>query len=619
MLVDVTEVLNEGRLSDPLALADLLRRKVREKTGCNASVGMGPNPLLARMATRRAKPDGMFLLRQEDAEAFMRDVPVKDLPGVGRVTANKLLQESRVETCGQLQDISLGRLQRDFGPKTGRTLHSFCRGIDGRDLNLAQERKSIGAEVNYGIRFKTSGDCAQFLDQLSAEVGARMEKAGLRGRCVTLKLMVRAENAPRETSKFLGHGICDAASRSGNLSSATRDAAVIGREVRLLHAQMGKSFDDLRGVGIQVTKLEKDAGGSAGDGAGRTKSMLNFVRKLDKAPPPQPSENKRPPLRHPPQQQQQECPSTSISFSQVDPEVLAELPEDIRKEIQQSCSLKATPSSSSSRPKIPPADNLEVTFSQLDPDVLAALPEELRTEVEQEYSRRPKRVPTPATATAFDKIMNSKQQEGGGAGGADSRNATPTKKKRGRPRKNSPRFIKRSNKNDKGGNNKEAAKTLFSDQIATPTRSNSGRPHGNSPRNLTETRGASKELFAESSKVCDDDKAGEASEEKETPPRPRADLNGVREVADVRNLLRAWMESASEPTRDDVETVETFLCDLVDEDDLEAVLWLIRFLHRKGASASSASEEWRAACGKIIDSAQSRVVAKKGARLYTGF
>ena len=51
----------------------------------------------------------------------------------------------------------------------------------------------------------------------------------------------------------------------------------------------------------------------------------------------------------------------------------------------------------------------------------------------------------------------------GGGGGADSRNATPTKKKRGRPRKNSPRFIKKSNKNDMGSN-KEAAKTLFSDQ-----------------------------------------------------------------------------------------------------------------------------------------------------------
>ena len=67
-------------------------------------------------------------------------------------------------------------------------------------------------------------------------------------------------------------------------------------------------------------------------------------------------------------------------------------------------------------------------------------------------------------ATLGHRIMNSKQQEGGGGGGTDSRNATPTKKKRGRPRKNSPRFIKRSNKNEKGVNNKEAAKTLFPDQ-----------------------------------------------------------------------------------------------------------------------------------------------------------
>ena len=114
--------------------------------------------------------------------------------------------------------------------------------------------------------------------------------------------------------------------------------------------------------------------------------MLNFVRKLDKAPlppPPPPSDGNRAPLPPPPQQQQ-ESPS-SISFSQVDPEVLAELPEDIRKEIEQSCSLKAasTSSSTTKSPAVPAADHLEVTFSQLDPDVLAALPEELRSEVEQ--------------------------------------------------------------------------------------------------------------------------------------------------------------------------------------------------------------------------------------------
>ena len=74
----------------------------------------------------------------------------------------------------------------------------------------------------------------------------------------------------------------------------------------------------------------------------------------------------------------------------------------------------------------------------------------------------------------------------------------------------------------------------------------------------------------------DDEKVGIEASEKDPPPRARADLNGVREVAGVRDLLRAWMGSTSEPTGDDVETVEAFLGDLVDEDDLEAVLWLIR-------------------------------------------
>ena len=104
--------------------------------------------------------------------------------------------------------------------------------------------------------------------------------------------------------------------------------------------------------------------------------------------------------------------------------------------------------------------------------------------------------------------MNCKREGGGGGGGADSRNATPTKKKRGRPRKNSPRFIKRSNR---GNDDREAAKALFPEQNATPTRANSssGRPPPkNSPQSakyLTEAGGgASKELFAESSGVCDD-------------------------------------------------------------------------------------------------------------------
>ena len=302
----------------------------------------------------------------------------------------------------------------------------------------------------------------------------------------------------------------------------------------MLHAQMAKSFEDLRGVGIQVTKLEKEV-----SGPGRTKSMLNFVRKLDMAPPPPP----------PPVRPQQESP-LSLSFSQVDPEVLAELPEEIRREIEQSCRA-TTPAESSSSSAIKIQDeSLEVTFSQLDPDVLAALPEDLRAEVRQEYSRPPKtETASSAAATAFDKMMNSKQESA-----VDSRNATPTHRKRGRPRKNSPRFIKKSNKGDKG--EASAAKAHFSEQDAanhSPQVKRSRSPctteteEGSSTeQEVGEDRGskggASRELFAKES-------AGGESEVEAEPPEKRADLNGAREVDDVRALLRAWMASTGSPPK----------------------------------------------------------------------
>lgn len=63
------------------------------------------------------------------------------------------LQTLGVETCAELQKFSSQALQREFGPKTGLVLHQYCRGIDDRSLRTERERKSVSAEINYGIRF----------------------------------------------------------------------------------------------------------------------------------------------------------------------------------------------------------------------------------------------------------------------------------------------------------------------------------------------------------------------------------------------------------------------------------------------------------------------------------
>jgi hypothetical protein len=72
--------------------------------------------------------------------------------GVGWALANKL-QLMGIAECGDLQTLSLPQLQKEFGPKTGQSLYNYSRGIDHREIKLEQERKSVSAEINYGIRF----------------------------------------------------------------------------------------------------------------------------------------------------------------------------------------------------------------------------------------------------------------------------------------------------------------------------------------------------------------------------------------------------------------------------------------------------------------------------------
>ena len=83
---------------------------------------------------------------------FPASQKVDDLPGVGW-SLGKKLQTLGAETCADLQKFSCQALQKEFGPKTGLLLYQYCRGIDDRNLKTERERRSVSAEINYGIRF----------------------------------------------------------------------------------------------------------------------------------------------------------------------------------------------------------------------------------------------------------------------------------------------------------------------------------------------------------------------------------------------------------------------------------------------------------------------------------
>uniref|UniRef100_A0A8D0GWC8 DNA repair protein REV1 n=1 Tax=Sphenodon punctatus TaxID=8508 RepID=A0A8D0GWC8_SPHPU len=252
-LIDITEILAETRLT-PHEIANIIRTEIKNQTKCAASIGIGSNILLARMATREAKPDGQYHLKPEEVDDFIRGQLVTSLPGVGRSMESKLASLG-VKTCGDLQYITMSKLQKEFGPKTGQMLYRFCRGLDDRPVRREKERKSVSAEINYGIRFTQPKEAEAFLLNLSEEIQRRLEAAGMKGKRLTLKIMVRKAGAPVEPAKFGGHGICDNIARTMTLDHATDSAKIIGKETLNMFHTMKLNISDMRGVGIQVHQL----------------------------------------------------------------------------------------------------------------------------------------------------------------------------------------------------------------------------------------------------------------------------------------------------------------------------------------------------------------------------
>eukprot|EP00095_Tigriopus_kingsejongensis_P006647 snap_masked-scaffold363_size195477-processed-gene-0.12 protein:Tk06647 transcript:snap_masked-scaffold363_size195477-processed-gene-0.12-mRNA-1 annotation:"hypothetical protein DAPPUDRAFT_324417" len=580
MLVDITEVINACHIA-PLDFAQHLRGEIWAATRCHASVGLGPNLLLARLATRKAKPNGAFLWDPQECDEILGRTPVRDLPGVGRKMCQKL-EALSVSTCRNLQSVSLSVLQREFGAKTGQSLYNFCRGHDHRRLNVLQERKSVSAEVNYGIRFKSQEECGKFLDQLSGEVAQRLVNLGVQGKVITLKLMIRSTNAPQETSKFMGHGICDSTSKSSSLATATQDKTAIFREVGLLYRQMTQKHEDVRGIGVQIGKLEGNTTGvskksSAPQG---TKSILSFVQKI-KVPPI--------PIEKPPPESKESSSMTSLnrlSYSQIDMEVFDALPEEIRSELQQTLACPAKTTTPDTRAKIEPSTSVRqpsevnLTFSQVDPDFLAALPSDLVEELRLQYASTKAGDSKPETA--FDALMNPSSALN------TSPAKTPPKAKRGRPAKNSPRFIKRS-------------------KAPSPSLRTRNPP----PRIESETPivRASEDISSEVQTPPSLPTTTTATSEK---MKKVAHLDGFTELVDLRRLLREWVQS-KRPTQDDITTVGIFLQELIEAKEIEMVSLLLKLLRRH---TDALDARWQSAYSRLEDQAQTKMCYSYGHKLW---
>ncbi|MGC9452043.1 MAG: DNA polymerase IV [Oceanipulchritudo sp.] len=156
-------------------IAREIRREIRRETGLTASAGIAPNKMLAKIASDWRKPDGQFAILPEQVGAFMKDLPVRRIPGVGP-RAEEIFKGRGIETCGQLQEVSITELEHWFGPSRALELHARCRGEDDRPVEPERERKSMSVERTYPRDLPTLEGCLAELPALLDELGRDLRK-----------------------------------------------------------------------------------------------------------------------------------------------------------------------------------------------------------------------------------------------------------------------------------------------------------------------------------------------------------------------------------------------------------------------------------------------------------
>ncbi|CAA9470069.1 MAG: DNA polymerase IV [uncultured Solirubrobacteraceae bacterium] len=172
------------------AIGQRLRDEVRDEVGLPITVGVGRTKIVAKMASRAAKPDGLLVITPAQERAFLHPLAVEDLWGVGPATAKKLHARD-LRTVGQVAQLGEAALKQILGKAAGRHVHALTNAIELRPVQPNRPPRSFGAQRSLG-RARGAPLSPDELDdalaRLADRVATRMAKAGYAGRTVVLRL-----------------------------------------------------------------------------------------------------------------------------------------------------------------------------------------------------------------------------------------------------------------------------------------------------------------------------------------------------------------------------------------------------------------------------------------------
>jgi len=226
------------------ATANRIRRVVRERTDVAVSLGGGTQRVVAKVATRLAKPDGVHVVPPGGEVTFMSGFRLEQLPGIGPAFVEQLHAKG-LTTCADAAAVEREWLARWFGPHRGAWLWERVRGIDASEVDARERRKSISSERTFFADIDDDDELERRLLRLSCSVGRQLRAKELRARTVTVKLR-DSDYRTRQAGSTLSGGV-------------ETDRAIFAVAASLLHGLRHRRRTPARLLGVGVSNLVRQA------------------------------------------------------------------------------------------------------------------------------------------------------------------------------------------------------------------------------------------------------------------------------------------------------------------------------------------------------------------------
>jgi DNA polymerase IV len=235
-------------LGTPAAIAALIRRRVAEEQSLTCSVGVAPTKFVAKLASTRAKPDGLVVVPSGRVLDYLHRLPVEALWGVGERSA-EALRRLGLSTVRDLAEAPVGMVRRAVGDAAAAHLHELASGRDPRSVVPEHVEKSVGAETTFDTDVTDADLVRRTMLALSGRVAARLRGSGQAGRTVTIKV---------RSADF----------RTLNRSRTLPGPTDVTREIfdiawglyQVLHHQVLRPGGPIRLIGVRVEGLDATGG-----------------------------------------------------------------------------------------------------------------------------------------------------------------------------------------------------------------------------------------------------------------------------------------------------------------------------------------------------------------------